>query len=116
MPVPQSAPKPAPKTAPKLGPKGRHVQLFKTGREVDKGSWCLSIRMQATEWYLSCAHEDKCSVLSLFEGQAGVCNECSMVCVVHKRRLVQTPRPCVSTLFLNLAHVGWGGGGGTNTG
>ena len=51
-------------------PKGKHVQLFKTRRRLARGSiQCLSIRMQATEWYLSCAREENCRILRGRVGQ-----------------------------------------------
>ena len=61
--------------------------------------------MKATEWYLNFADEARCYVLLCFEGWGCVCKVCFVVCVVHKYMLVQTPRPLVSALVLNLACV-----------
>ena len=52
---------------------------------------CLSLRMKATEWYLSCADEEKCLVSSRFDGY--VCNRCSTVSAVHKHGLGETQGP-----------------------
>ena len=63
------------------------------------GKGCLSIRMQATECYLSCAHEDKCLssfVVFLQLGFAYVYNLYSHTC---KHRSVQTLQPRVPHLY-----------------
>ena len=58
-----------PKVAPKPAPNGKQVQLFKMRRNFARRSIrFLSIIMQAAKWYLSCVDDDKCLVLSCFEG------------------------------------------------
>ena len=54
-----------------------------------------------------------CIVVFSVVGWGYFCIMCCVVCVTCKHGLLQTRRPCVTALLLNLAHVCAGGGGVT---